>query len=63
LLVSERPLWLLDEPTAALDVDGQRRLATLIAAHRARGGLAIVVSHAAVDLAGAAEIRLQGLAA
>jgi heme exporter protein A len=63
LLVSERPLWLLDEPTATLDVDGQRRLAAMIAAHRARGGLAIVASHAAVDLADAAEIRLQGVAA
>src|ERR1700694_5820854 len=26
LLVAERPLWLLDEPTASLDTDGQARL-------------------------------------
>jgi heme exporter protein A len=50
LLVAPRRLWLLDEPTAALDADGDRMLAGLVAVHRAEGGLAVVASHAAFAL-------------
>lgn len=45
LLVSERPVWLLDEPTAALDTEGQALVGRLLEAHRARGGLALVATH------------------
>lgn len=51
LLVAPRPLWLLDEPTTALDTEGQQRLASLIRRHRERGGMALVATH--LDLAGA----------
>jgi heme exporter protein A len=53
LLVARRPLWLLDEPTAALDAASQARLAGLMADHRARGGLVIAATHAELGLAGA----------
>jgi heme exporter protein A len=46
LLVAPRPLWLLDEPTTALDRPAQIRLAELVAAHRAGGGLVVVSTHA-----------------
>ena len=36
LLVAKRPLWLLDEPTTALDVAAQGALAAVMRAHRAR---------------------------
>ncbi|WP_249327934.1 heme ABC exporter ATP-binding protein CcmA [Devosia litorisediminis] len=45
LLVSLRPLWLLDEPTAALDDQGHQLVARLLAEHLAMGGLAIAATH------------------
>ena len=45
LLIAPRPLWLLDEPTNALDTDSQERLAALVAQHRARGGMVIAATH------------------
>lgn len=52
LLVSSRPLWLLDEPTAALDMDGHALLARLLAEHLAEGGLAIIATHDEIGLDG-----------
>jgi heme exporter protein A len=63
LLVCERPLWLLDEPTAALDTASQTLLAGLMAAHRAGGGLVIAATHQALGLDGAAELRIEASAA
>lgn len=48
LLVSSRPLWLLDEPTAGLDKVSERRFAGLLQAHLEDGGMAIAATH--VDL-------------
>ncbi len=48
LVAASRPVWLLDEPTTALDADGRDRLFELIAGHLAGGGLALVATH--VDL-------------
>ncbi|MCW5723093.1 MAG: heme ABC exporter ATP-binding protein CcmA [Devosia sp.] len=45
LLVSARPVWLLDEPTAALDAEGHRLLAALLRDHLASGGLAVIATH------------------
>ncbi len=46
LLVAPRPIWLLDEPTASLDAAGEAMLGTMIEAHTAHGGVAIVATHA-----------------
>lgn len=43
-----RPLWLLDEPTNALDTAGQAALAEAVARHRAGGGLVLVATHVAL---------------
>lgn len=45
LLVSEAPLWILDEPTVGLDVDGVTALEEAIAAHRSRGGMIVAATH------------------
>ena len=45
LALSTRPLWLLDEPTTALDSDGQTLFAGLLDEHLARGGCALVATH------------------
>lgn len=42
---SGAPLWLLDEPLNALDVDGAHRLSQLVEQHRARGGAVLAASH------------------
>jgi heme exporter protein A len=58
LLTVYRPLWLLDEPTAALDSDGQHRLADLMRTHLARGGLILAAAHGPIGLTDAQELRL-----
>ncbi len=45
LLVTARPLWLLDEPTAALDTEGHDLVTRLLDAHLDAGGLAIAATH------------------
>ncbi|MEQ8406589.1 MAG: heme ABC exporter ATP-binding protein CcmA [Oceanicaulis sp.] len=44
-LLSNRPIWLLDEPAAPLDTGSKARLAELVARHRADGGLVIASTH------------------
>ncbi len=45
LIAVRRPVWLLDEPTAALDVAGQTMFASLMRDHLARGGLIVAATH------------------
>ena len=59
LLVAPRPLWLLDEPTTALDAASQMRLASLMKDHLAAGGLIVAATHGDLGLA-ARELRLGG---
>lgn len=58
LLVSPRPLWLLDEPTAALDADGQALVAGLIGDHLALGGIAIIATHDDIPVPGLTTLTL-----
>jgi len=45
LLAAPAPLWLLDEPTTALDDEGVGRFARMVGHHRAGGGLVVLSSH------------------
>jgi heme exporter protein A len=63
VLAEPAPLWLLDEPTTALDQDGQSRLEQAIASHRAAGGMVIVATHTPLALDGAAMLTLDAFAA
>ena len=45
LVLSGRPLWLLDEPLSALDEAGRGRAAEAIAAHAAAGGIVLAATH------------------
>src|ERR1700741_1936008 len=45
LLAVRRPVWLLDEPTAALDAAGQNLFSGLMREHLARGGLIVAATH------------------
>ncbi|MBF0561067.1 MAG: heme ABC exporter ATP-binding protein CcmA [Alphaproteobacteria bacterium] len=49
LLVAPAPLWLLDEPTTALDKTAVAVVESMIAQHRANGGIVVFSTH--VDLA------------
>jgi len=58
LLVAPRPIWLLDEPTTALDVRAQAALAAVMARHRAGGGVVLAATHSPVGLENAGELKL-----
>ncbi|WP_018997208.1 heme ABC exporter ATP-binding protein CcmA [Hirschia maritima] len=45
LLITYRPIWLLDEPLAALDVKGQEIVKELIAKHTSEGGVVVAAMH------------------
>ena len=57
LIVTARPLWLLDEPFAALDANGRLLAAELMQAHCASGGIVVAASHDALGFA-ARSLRL-----
>ena len=50
LLVTHRPLWLLDEPTAALDSEGHGLVTRLLDRHLDMGGFAIAATHDPITL-------------
>jgi heme exporter protein A len=50
LLVTGRPLWLLDEPTVSLDVTSVALFADVVRAHLVKGGAAIIATHVDLDL-------------
>ena len=59
LLAVRRPVWLLDEPTNALDTAGQSLFAGLMHDHLTHGGLIVAATHAPLGLA-ARELRIGG---
>ena len=58
LILSNAPVWLLDEPTLGLDVASVARLGTALAAHRAGGGVVVAATHLDLPLPGAEALRL-----
>ncbi|MEM8987229.1 MAG: heme ABC exporter ATP-binding protein CcmA [Pseudomonadota bacterium] len=58
LLIAPRPVWLLDEPSAALDIEGRRLLNMLIAEHRRQGGIVLLATHDANDVPEASVLRV-----
>ncbi len=58
LLVADRALWLLDEPTTSLDAQSQSVVAALIEEHLAGGGIAVVATHAPLPLGRVIHLRL-----
>jgi heme exporter protein A len=60
-LSASTPLWLLDEPFAALDAEGIAQLSALCAAHLAAGGMLVLTSHQDVPISSSSpqEIELQ----
>jgi heme exporter protein A len=57
LLVSHRPLWLLDEPTAGLDKASEARFAGLMTRHCMDGGIVVAATHLPLGIEGV-ELRM-----
>lgn len=53
LVLAARPIWLIDEPTGALDAKSITAFLDQVHAHRAGGGLTIIATHDALEIAGA----------
>jgi heme exporter protein A len=51
LLMERKPLWLLDEPAAALDAESTRLIGACIGEHVERGGTAVMTTHLPIDTA------------
>ena len=52
LLISKAPLWILDEPLAALDVGAVGLMQEMIGEHLGRRGMVIYTTHQALEVAG-----------
>ncbi len=52
LFCSDRPLWILDEPLTALDVQAIELVRALVSGHLDEGGVVVLTSHQDVDLSG-----------
>ena len=50
LLLSSRPLWILDEPTVGLDKKSCKYLEIIIQQHRETGGMVILSTHVGIDV-------------
>ncbi len=63
LILSTKPLWLLDEPTNALDREGVVLFTEIVDAHLQRGGMACIATHLTMSLsAHVNELMLVGAA-
>ncbi|KAF0096642.1 MAG: heme exporter protein A [Rhodospirillaceae bacterium] len=60
VVLSQAPLWLLDEPLNALDAPAQAAFRTALQTHLAAGGLAIAATHAELGIDGAQRLDLRG---
>ncbi|MCC7281241.1 MAG: heme ABC exporter ATP-binding protein CcmA [Acetobacteraceae bacterium] len=58
VLASGAPLWLLDEPTTALDDRASARFGQVAGRHLAEGGMIIAATHAALPIGEALTLRL-----
>lgn len=52
LLVTGRPIWVLDEPTVSLDVSAVAMFADAVRAHLGQGGSALIATHIELGLDG-----------
>lgn len=60
LLVAYRPVWIVDEPTAALDINAEALLARLMREHQARGGMILAATHQPLELLDVRRLEMKG---
>ena len=62
LLAAPRPLWLIDEPTAALDTANTALFAAIMEDHLAEGGMIIAATHLPLGVSGWSVLEIPGRA-
>lgn len=60
LLVTGRPIWVLDEPTVSLDTDSVALFVRIVRQHLAKGGSALMATHIELGLPEAQVLDLRG---
>lgn len=60
-MTSGARLWLLDEPTTALDAESSATIGTIIDAHRQAGGMAVISTHTDLGLSETRELNLSAI--
>lgn len=50
LLLAQKPVWLLDEPTNALDAEGVALFTEIVDEHLIRGGMACIATHLTMQI-------------
>lgn len=58
LLVTDRPLWLMDEPTVSLDAESTALVADLVREHLVSGGMALIATHVELGLGDIPVLRM-----
>jgi heme exporter protein A len=58
VLLADRPIWLLDEPTVSLDREAQDTLTRVVEAHVTGGGLVLAATHAPLGFASSRALHL-----
>ncbi|GJY84728.1 ABC transporter I family member 1 [Tanacetum coccineum] len=58
VIVMDKPIWLLDEPSVGLDDEGVKLLEQMIANHRSQGGIVIVATRLPIEIGHAMFLRL-----
>lgn len=59
LVIAERPVWFVDEPTASIDAASVRMFEELAVRHSRRGGVALIATHDEIRLPEAKTLRLE----
>ena len=59
LLVVRKPIWLIDEPTAALDADAETNFSRILQNHLHQGGIAIAATHQPLNLKAPKTLKMQ----
>lgn len=62
LLLVDRPLWLLDEPTVSLDAQACGQFVSMVQDHNAKGGLALIATHTDLGLKGTETLQMAPVA-
>ena len=57
-MISMRPIWLLDEPTAGMDAQSVARVIAAVEAHAQSGGAAVIATHEPLSFSGARAITM-----
>ncbi len=61
LLINEKPIWIVDEPTAGLDTASSAMFSTLARDHCANGGILIAATHLPLGIDGAKTLVVERL--